>query len=114
MSFPSKDDFLAALGIDPDEFDAAQSYLRYKVRSPDGRVELDFSFSELSHSFQVRLTALGMEVALISSELVSAIQLRREQSELTLNILLELEGASSEAVVTLEPSLSVRWWTLRA
>ena len=114
MDFPTKGDFLEAFGIEPVEEDASMAYCRYVKQSPDGFRDLDISFSAVTESFQLVLRCGGKEVVSVSSERVRLIELRRDQSGSGLHVVFDVRDGTSEAVVTLEPDLHCRWWSLRA
>lgn len=113
MNFPNTDDFLEAFGIEPVEEDPSMAYCRYVKTALDGGLEVDISFSAVTESFQVVLRCGGHEVATVSSESVKAIELRHDGSGSGVHVVFNIHGMTSEALVTLEPELSCRWWTLR-
>ena len=53
------------------------------------------------------------ELAVISSENVSSIELVRDSSGAGVHIVFEILESISEARVIFEPEVSCRWWTLR-
>jgi hypothetical protein len=114
MEFPSTVDFLEAFGIEPVEEDPSMAYCRYVKHSTDGLQALEISFSGVAGSFEVVLRHDNNELAKISSETVRLIELRREKSSAGIHVVFDLHGATSEAVVTLEPDLHFHWWTLRS
>lgn len=104
---------MEAFGLEPIDEDESMAYCRYVKRSDDGTRELDFSFSAVTDSFQVGFRCGGMEVMLVSSEKVRLIELRNDRSGTGVRVVFDFQGATSEAVVTLEPELHCYWWTLR-
>lgn len=114
MEFPSTTDFLEAFGIEPVEEDPSMAYCRYVKRSSDGLQELDISFSAVAESFQVVLRCGGNELVTVSSEKVRLVELRHDQSGSGVHVVFDVHDGTSEAVVTLEPDLHCRWWTLRS
>ena len=113
MKFPSELDFLESFGIEPVEVDASMAYCRYVKASDDGAGELDFSFSAVSESFQVVLRCAGHEMASVSSENASLIEIRATQRGTGIHVVFDAHGGKSEAEVTLEPSLHCSWWYVR-
>ncbi|MFJ9992746.1 hypothetical protein [Pseudomonas putida] len=113
MKFPSEDDFLEEFGIEPIEVDQSLALCRYKVESKNSDLELDFSFSAVMESFQVVLKLAKQELAIISSENVKSIEVVRDSSEAGVRVVFDICDSISEAVVTFEPDLNCRWWTLR-
>lgn len=114
MDFPSTVVFLEAFGIEPVEEDPSTAYCRYVKQSMDGLQELDISFSAVAESFQVVLRFDGREIMAVSSEKVRLIELRHDQSGSGMHVVFDVYGGTSEAVVTLEPDLHCRWWTIRS
>lgn len=114
MDFPSTDEFLEMFGIEPIEEDPSMAYCRYVKVSPGGEVEIDFSFSAASESFQAVLRFSGNELATISSEKVKSIKLRRDASGSGVHVVFDIHGVTSEAWIKLEPEVSCHWWTLRS
>lgn len=114
MDFPSTDDFLGAFGIEPAEEDPSDAYCRYIKTSSSGELEVDFSFSAVSESFQVVLRCSGKEVATVSSEKAQSIEIWQEQSGSGIHVVFGINGVTSEAWINLEPELNFRWWTLRS
>lgn len=113
MDFPSTHDFFEAFGIEPVEEDPGMAYCRYVKHSADGHMELDMSFSAIANSFQLMLRYGGKEVVMISSENVKLFEIRRHQARADVHVVFDMLGATSEAVVMLEPDLHCNWWTLR-
>lgn len=113
MKFPSELEFLDAFGIEPCEVDQAMAYCRYSRQSNDGLIELEFSFSGVSRSFQVTVKVFGKELILISSEGVVQIDIRPTIHGSGIHVLFETRDGASEAEVTLEPILHCSWWNLR-
>ena len=113
MEFPSENDFLEAFGIEPIEVDQSLALCRYKVKSKNSGLELDFSFSAVMDSFQVVLKLSMQELAIISSENVKSIEIVRESSGAGVRVVFDICDSISEAKVIFEPDLSCRWWTLR-
>ena len=114
MNFPSKYDFLEAFGIEPAEEDSSMAYYRYVKPSPNGELEIDISFSAISHSFQVVLRCRGHVVATVSSEKVKFIQLRSDKSGDGIHVVFDIQGVNSEVWVKLEPEVNFHWWVLRS
>lgn len=114
MNFPNTDDFLEAFGIEPIEEDPSMAYCRYVKASTDGGLEIDISFSAVTESFQVVLRCNGHEVSTISSEKVKSIELRQNGTDAGVHVVFNIQGVTSEALVSLEPKLNCRWWTLRS
>lgn len=114
MGFPNSDDFLNAFGIEPIEEDPSMAYFRYVKTSPRGGLEIDFSFSAVAASFQVVLSCSGHEIATVSSEKVKSIELRHDGFGSGVHVVFDIQGITSEALITLEPKLNCRWWTLRS
>ena len=113
MKFPSELDSLESFGIEPVEVDASMACCRYVKTSDDGAVELDFSFSAVSESFQVVLRCAGHEMASVSSENASLIEIRATQRGTGIHVVFDARGGKSEAEMTLEPSLHCSWWYVR-
>ncbi|MGY4523808.1 hypothetical protein [Pseudomonas sp. TE21394] len=113
MEFPNENDFLEEFGIEPIEVDQDLALCRYKVKSQNSDLELDFSFSAVMESFQVVLKLAKQELAIISSENVKSIEFVRGGSEAGIRVVFDIGDSISEAMVTFEPDLSCRWWTLR-
>lgn len=113
MEFPSENDFLEAFGIEPIEVDQGLALCRYKVKSKNNDLELDFSFSAVMDSFQVVLKLAMQELAIISSENVKSIEVVRDSSGAGIRVVFDICDSISEARIILEPDLSCRWWTLR-
>lgn len=114
MNYPSTADFFDAFGIEPVEEDPNMAYCRYLKESIDGLQELDISFSAVADSFQVVLRCGGKEVMTVSSEKVRLVEIRRDRSGSAIHVVFDIHDGTSEAVVTLEPDLHCRWWTLRS
>lgn len=114
MKFPSTDDFLQAFGIEPIEEDSSLAYCRYAKQSPDGELEIDISFSAVSESFQVVLRHNGCDVVTVSSEKARLVEIFSDESGSGIRAIFNLGDVMSEAVVTFEPKLTCRWWTLRS
>jgi hypothetical protein len=114
MKFPTTDDFLEAFGLEPIEVDSSTAYCRYVKSSRDRQMEIDLSFSAVSGSFQVVLRCNQREVVTISSESTKLVEIVKENTEQGVRAVFDLHGATSEALVVLEPDVSCRWWTLNA
>lgn len=113
MKFPSTNDFLEEFGIEPIEVDPGLALCRYIKKSKSGGFEVDISFSAVMESFQIVLRVAMQEVAVISSENVSSIELVREGSEAGVRVVFDICESISEARVIFEPEVRCRWWTLR-
>nr|WP_312987158.1 hypothetical protein [Comamonas koreensis] len=113
MKFPSELEFMECFCAEPVELDHPMGFFRFVKASPDGCVEMDFSFSAISHSFQVRLKSAGLEVACVSSENVSQIEIGRTQRGQGIRVLFDLQGCKSEAELTVEPTLHLSWWSIQ-
>jgi len=111
MSFPDAYDFLQAFGLEPEE-DSSMGYFRYLKKSYNDQIEIDFSFSAICYSFQVVLLCSGHKLATISSEQVQSIKLRKDKLGSGINVVFDIQGVTSEALIILEPELSCKWWTL--
>lgn len=111
MNFPTTKDFLLQFGFEPVETDPEQAFYRYLVLSHDGLSELDMAFNAKNHSIQIifRLSS-GKELAVITSDKVSRINFKRDKFGAGIHVVFELDGLSSEAVVTFEPQLACHWW----
>ncbi|WMD19456.1 hypothetical protein RAS12_22970 [Achromobacter seleniivolatilans] len=112
MKFPSEDDFLEEFGIVPIEVDQSLALCRYKVKSKNSELELDFSFSAVMESFQVVLKLAQQVLATISSEGVETIEVVRDRSGAGIRVVFNMRDSISEARVIFEPDLNCRWWTL--
>ena len=113
MNFPSELDFLEEFGIEPVDVDHSTAYCRYRKKSDDGLLALDFSFSAVSKSFQVVLSCAGNEIATVSAEDVRNIEIRRNQKGHGVHVVFGKDEGISEAEVTLEPALHCLWWSLK-
>ena len=113
MNYPTVEDFLEEFGIYPVEVDPSLALCRYTKKSGNSGPEVDISFSAVMRSFQVNLKVAGRELAVISSESVSSIELVRDASGAGVRVVFDVSGLVSEAIVMLEPEVSCRWWTLR-
>ena len=113
MKFPSELDFLEFFGMEAVEVDPSMAYCRYVKTSSDGNSELEFSFSAISESFQVVLRCAGHEMASITSENVSLIEIRTHRRGTGIHVVFDAYGGKSEAEVTFEPHLHCSWWYLR-
>ncbi|HDS1581221.1 TPA: hypothetical protein QEL15_003327 [Stenotrophomonas maltophilia] len=114
MQFPGENHFLEAFGIEPVEVDQSLALYRYKVKSRNGDLELDLSFSAVMRSFQVELRMAMHELAIISSEGVRSIEIVEDGSEAGVRVVFDICGSTSEAMITFEPELKCRWFTLSA
>ncbi|MFB4392838.1 MULTISPECIES: hypothetical protein [unclassified Pseudomonas] len=114
MRFPRENDFLEEFGISPIEVDPGLALIRFLVKSNDGNVELDFSFSAVMESFQVVWRFANRDMMVISSEKVSAIEMIRDDSGAGIRVVFDVCESISEARVNIEPDISCRWWTLRS
>jgi hypothetical protein len=113
MEFPSKDEFLGVFGIEPVEENPNMAYCRYVKTGSAGKLEIDFSFSAVTESFQVVLRCGGEEVAEVSSEKVKSIKISQDNLASYVHVVFDIDGVTSEALIRLEPELNCRWWTLR-
>jgi hypothetical protein len=114
MKFPTTDDFLEAFGLEPIKEDPSLAYCRYVKQSPSGEMDIDVSFSAVSESFQVVLRCNGRDVVTISSEKARFVEIFNDDSGAGVRAVFDLRDVTSEAVVTFEPELGCRWWTLRS
>lgn len=112
MEFPSKELFVETFGIEPIQFAPDIFLYRYLFTSRDGNTEIDLSFSGVTRSFQAVIRIENRELAIISSENVESIKLRRDKSGIFVHVIFEINGVDSEALVKIEPELSLKWWTL--
>lgn len=113
MRYPSNLDFLEAFGLDAVEIDESRVCRYYSKSSDDGALRLDFSFSEIEHSFQVALYHRDVAVMQVVSENLRSMALQLGELDRSIHVAFGLEGAMSEATITLEPAIRCHWWTLR-
>ena len=113
MIFPSELEFLEAFGLDPVETDTSIGMCRYIQNSKTSGIEIDISFSAVMKSFQVALRLFKHEIATISSENVSSIEIVNDAQGEGIHIIFDICDSISEARVTLYPEITCRWWTLR-
>ena len=113
MRYPSNLDFLEVFGLDAVDVDESRACSYYRKFSDDGALCLDFSFSEIEHSFQVVLYHRDVAVMQVVSENVRSVALQCDKLSRSIHVVFGLDGAMSEATVTLEPAIHCDWWTLR-
>lgn len=114
MNFPAKEEFLLNLGIEPILEDPSLALCVYRIRSEISDTEVEFSFSDVLASFQVRIFCCGREISTLISEQVECVELRRDGTSWLLHAIFSIRGVSSEAVLVLSPEINCRWSLLRA
>ncbi|MCC8395607.1 hypothetical protein LJ656_23790 [Paraburkholderia sp. MMS20-SJTR3] len=114
MDFPTTDYILAEFGIEPVEQEAEIALSSYCVISKEGDLKLNFSFSEVFRSFQVRLCIDGREIMDFTSENVHRIEIYRDNIGEGIRAIFEIQGVKAECVVRLNPDIQCRWWLLSA
>lgn len=112
MDYPSNLDFLEVFGLDATDVDASTLYRRYSKSSDDGALRLDFSFCEIENSFQVTLYLRDAVVMVVSSENVRSVTIQRGTPS-SIHVVFGVEGAQSEATITLAPEIHCHWWTIK-
>lgn len=112
MIFPDADDFRAAFGVDPTDFDQDTLTFWYSFKANAGGVQVVVSFSALMKSFQVSMVVAGKEVAMVSSEGVESVRLIEEGADKKIFVSF-LEGRYSSGVtLVVEPDVHLTWHAL--
>ena len=113
MSIPDNAEFLQNFGLEPYERNEDSSFCRYKKKSDDGLIELEFSFDAIESSFQARLMVQNKEIFVVSSERLMEISIIADSKGKHVRTIFDIDGADAEAILTLEPRLHCNWWLLR-
>lgn len=114
MEHPSAFDFLENFGLEPVKEEPDMGTYYYVKQSNNGLHELEISFSAIGESFQVILRSNGKEFISICSEKVEFIKLWQDCTGSGVHAEFDIEGVKSKTVVTFEPDLHCRWWTLQS
>lgn len=112
MKFPSDEEFIDCLGLHPVETDADMAYAKFSTMDSEG-VIADFSYSAVSQSFQVVISCVGREVALLSSECVESIDVFESAGESGVRVACKIGGIDTEISLTTSPRIRCKWWLLK-
>jgi len=113
MKTPCVEDFMECFGMTPVEEDPEMAYFLYTRKSNDGKLEIDFSFGEITNSFHILLRCCGREVGKIYSEKMQKIEIRKGKYRSGINVVFEISGCASEVDIIFEPDLYCHWRILQ-
>ena len=113
MIYPTREDFLIAFGIEPVKVDGDLGLYHYLLRSNEEDADLEISFSSVYRSFQATIIFQDRTIATISSEMVAKIELNNDIGNSMIRVIFEINGLIAEAVVKIEPKITLHWWILK-
>jgi len=115
MKVPCVEDFMESFGMKPVETkeDPDLRIFLYRAKSNDGKLEIDFSFSEIMSSFQILLRCCDREIGVICSEKMQKIEIYKEKYKSGIKVVFEISGCSSEVDIIIEPDLYYHWSILQ-
>jgi hypothetical protein len=112
LTMPDNIDLSEFFGTLPQETDNREGYLSYQVMD-NGEIELIFSCQQIDSSIQFIFNFRGFILVTILGELASHMKIEKDKVGKYLVCHFEYGGASTKAVLRIEPRISLRFSTLR-
>lgn len=113
MKIPDSEELLIFFEGEPVESIPEDGFYCYRFED-NSELELYFSFSKYEGSVQVRLVNRGVEVALVSEELATSLEIRKDKSGEYIYADFDLGNACSRLEVRLKPNINFYWYTLQS
>ena len=114
MQYPSEQDFLELLDLEAEIRDEGALAVHYTITTESSPLQVEFSFSPVTDSFQAALSHSSQLISTISSDNVLDIQITKSAQKSVICVQMKYEGMTSEATITVSPSIHMNWWTLRS
>lgn len=111
MIVPEDLELLEFFESEPIEYAPEDGLYVYEVTDQLG-VHLVFSFNDVEGSVQARLLMQGNDVALFSQEGAKKLTIEDDDSGHYIRCQFDIDGASSDAQIQINPYISVKWVTL--